>query len=56
MAPVYLRQLAAYRALLADAYPGFAVDCCLLWTDGPHLMRLPVQLLDDYSPSPPTNV
>ncbi|NKB50482.1 MAG: double-strand break repair helicase AddA [Alphaproteobacteria bacterium] len=52
--PVYLRQLAAYRALLADAYPGFAVKCYLLWTDGPHLMELPPALLDAHSNAAPT--
>ena len=54
--PVYLRQMAAYRALLSDAYPGFNVKCCLLWTDGPHLMELPNGLLDQYSGPPPTPV
>lgn len=53
--PVYLRQMAAYRALLSDAYPGFTVNCCLLWTDGPHLMELPQALLDKHVsvPLPP---
>jgi ATP-dependent helicase/nuclease subunit A len=49
VAPVYLRQMAAYRALLADAYPGFAIRCCLLWTDGPRLMALPAALLERHS-------
>ena len=52
--PVYMRQMAAYRALLSDAYPGFPVKCCLLWTDGPRLMELPNGLLDRYSGAPPT--
>jgi ATP-dependent helicase/nuclease subunit A len=56
VAPVYLRQMAAYRALLSDAYPGFTVKCCLLWTDGPRLMALPEGLLDRYSHVPPTPV
>jgi ATP-dependent helicase/nuclease subunit A len=54
--PVYLRQMAAYRALLSDAYPGSAVKCCLLWTDGPRLMELPNALLDLHSSAPPTPV
>jgi ATP-dependent helicase/nuclease subunit A len=41
----YLRQMAAYRVLLADIYPGRSVRCALLWTDGPNLMDLPEQLL-----------
>jgi ATP-dependent helicase/nuclease subunit A len=54
--PVYLRQMAAYRALLSDAYPGFSVNCCLLWTDGPRLMALPDALLDMHSSIAPTAV
>ncbi len=47
VAPVYLRQMAAYRAALACIYPGRAVRCALLWTDGPRLMPLDGRLLDD---------
>ena len=36
----YLRQMAAYRALLRRIYPGRAVRCALLWTAGPRLMVL----------------
>ena len=36
----YLRQMAAYRALLRRIYPGRAVRCGLLWTQGPRLMML----------------
>jgi ATP-dependent helicase/nuclease subunit A len=38
---VYYRQMALYRALLGQIYPGKAVRCFLLWTDGPRLMPLP---------------
>ncbi len=41
VAPSYLAQMAAYRALLKAAYPGRAVRCALLWTDAPRLMALP---------------
>ena len=34
------RQMAAYRALLRQLYPGRALRCFLLWTDGPRLMQL----------------
>ena len=37
---VYLRQMAAYRAVLSGLYPDRRIDCALLWTDGPHLMQL----------------
>ncbi|MFN4281684.1 MAG: double-strand break repair helicase AddA [Alphaproteobacteria bacterium] len=42
----YLRQLAAYRALLEQIYVGKRVDCALLWTDGPLWMDIPAELLD----------
>ena len=46
VAPVYLAQMAAYRALLRVLHPGKPVRCALLWTDGPRLMELPDPLLD----------
>jgi ATP-dependent helicase/nuclease subunit A len=50
VAPLYLKQMAAYRALLRAVYPGRPVDCALLWTEGPKLMALPDTLLDRYAP------
>lgn len=47
VAPVYLRQMAAYRAALACIFPNRAVRCALLWTDTPRLMPLDGRLLDD---------
>jgi ATP-dependent helicase/nuclease subunit A len=47
---LYLRQLAAYRAALTRAYPGRAVDCALLWTDGPFLMPISQASLDRHAP------
>ncbi len=47
VAQVYLNQMAAYRALLLGNWPTKKVRCALLWTDGPHLMELPDQILDD---------
>jgi len=41
----YLLQMAAYRAVLQEAYQGRPVRCALLWTDGPSLMELPENLL-----------
>ena len=49
VAPAYLFQLAAYRLALVEIYPGRAVQAALLWTDGPRIMQLPGQLLDQYS-------
>ncbi|MDQ7018666.1 MAG: double-strand break repair helicase AddA [Robiginitomaculum sp.] len=42
----YLRQMAAYRALLRSLWPNRKIRCALLWTDGPHLMPLADSLLD----------
>jgi ATP-dependent helicase/nuclease subunit A len=50
VAPLYLRQMAAYRALLRQIWPGKPIDCLLLWTDGARLMELPQALLDAHSP------
>jgi ATP-dependent helicase/nuclease subunit A len=46
VAPVYLNQMAAYRALLQARWPDKKVRCALLWTDGPRLMELPEPVLD----------
>jgi ATP-dependent helicase/nuclease subunit A len=37
---VYLRQMAAYQALLEAIYPGRPVRCTVLWTEGARLMAL----------------
>ncbi len=47
---LYLRQMAAYRALLAEIYPKRRVDCFLLWTDGPRLMQLSPARLAAHAP------
>jgi ATP-dependent helicase/nuclease subunit A len=47
---IYLRQMAAYRAALLLAYPGRPVECALLWTDGPSLMRISPDRLDRHAP------
>lgn len=44
--PVYLRQMAAYQAVLEQIYPGKHIECLLLWTDGPHLMPIPAEMID----------
>ncbi|MGP1394153.1 MAG: double-strand break repair helicase AddA [Inquilinaceae bacterium] len=48
--PVYLRQMASYRAILRDLYDDRPVRCLLLWTDGPRLMPLSDTLLDRHAP------
>ena len=49
---LYLRQMAAYRAVLQAAFPGRAVECALVWTYGARLMLLPDALLDRHAPPP----
>mgnify|MGYP001210838549 CR=1 FL=1 len=41
----YLLQMAAYWAVLREAWPGRSVRAALCWTDGPKLMPLPEDLL-----------
>ncbi|MCC7425426.1 MAG: double-strand break repair helicase AddA [Alphaproteobacteria bacterium] len=50
VAPAYVRQMAAYRAVLRRLYPDRPVRCALLWTYGPRLMQLPDELLDSHAP------
>ncbi len=44
--PTYVTQLALYRALLAQLYPGKRVRAALIWTDVPDLMELSDATLD----------
>jgi ATP-dependent helicase/nuclease subunit A len=44
--PLYLAQMALYRAAAIRIFPGRRIVCGLLWTDGPILMRLSDPLLD----------
>ena len=48
--PIYLRQLAAYRAVLRKIYPDYSIGCGLLWTAGPRLMMVEDALLDRHEP------
>jgi ATP-dependent helicase/nuclease subunit A len=46
VAPLYLGQMALYRAALSKLFPGKRIDCALVWTEGPTLMSLPAELLN----------
>ena len=46
VAPVYLTQMALYRAALKKIFPEKLVRCALIWTETPLLMPLPGALLD----------
>jgi ATP-dependent helicase/nuclease subunit A len=43
----YVLQLALYREVLSQIFPGRTVSCALLWTEAPHLMDLPESRLTD---------
>jgi ATP-dependent helicase/nuclease subunit A len=45
--PIYLRQMALYRAALLRAFPGKRVRAILVYTDGPKVIELPTATLDD---------
>ena len=47
VAQIYWGQMAAYRELAREVYPGRKVICALLWTDGPRLMVLDEKGLDE---------
>jgi ATP-dependent helicase/nuclease subunit A len=42
----YVTQLALYRAVLAQVYPGRSLSAVLVWTDVPDLMEIPAGALD----------
>jgi ATP-dependent helicase/nuclease subunit A len=48
VSPAYLRQMAAYRAVLSALWPNRPISCVLLWTAVPRLMALDNRLLDRY--------
>ena len=47
VAPAYIAQMAAYRAVLAKIYPDRVIRCALLWTETAHLMLLPAEKLEN---------
>jgi ATP-dependent helicase/nuclease subunit A len=48
---LYLRQMAAYRAVLRAIHPGRAVGCALVWTRAARVDVLPDALLDAHAPA-----
>ncbi len=46
VAPLYIRQMAAYRIALAGIFPDKTASAFLLWTDGPRIMEIPRDMLD----------
>lgn len=41
----YIRQMAAYWAVLSEIYPDRPVEAALVWTDGPKLMEVPAEAM-----------
>ncbi len=44
-ADAYLVQMAVYAAVLAEVFPGRAIEGALVWTDGPKLMPVPEKVM-----------
>ena len=53
VAPLYVRQLAAYRLALAALFPEHHIRAYLLWTDGPDLMEIPAHAMQRALPTIP---
>jgi ATP-dependent helicase/nuclease subunit A len=47
---LYLRQMAAYRALLRAVFPARSIRCALVWTETATVAMLPDDLLDNHRP------
>jgi ATP-dependent helicase/nuclease subunit A len=47
---LYLRQMAAYRALLREVFPARSIRCALVWTETATVTVLPDSLLDTHRP------
>ncbi len=48
----YLRQMAAYRAVLRQIFPDRPITCALVWTQAARVAMLPDALLDSHAPIP----
>ncbi len=46
----YLKQMSAYRFLVRKIWPNREIECGILWTIGPTLMKLSDDLLDNWEP------
>jgi ATP-dependent helicase/nuclease subunit A len=47
---LYLRQMAAYRAVLSAIFADRPIRCALVWTEAARVEQLPPALLDRYAP------
>lgn len=39
---IYINQMSSYKDIVAKIYDCPQIDCYLLWTDGPHIMKVPL--------------
>lgn len=39
---IYINQMSSYKDIVANIYDCAKIDCYLLWTDGPHMMKVPL--------------
>ncbi len=46
---MYVAQLAVYRKLLSELYPERKIRALLLYTSGPHLVEIPVELMKTFN-------
>ncbi|SDR23413.1 DNA helicase/exodeoxyribonuclease V, subunit A [Pseudovibrio sp. Tun.PSC04-5.I4] len=46
---IYIAQLAVYKKLLAELYPGRKIRALLLYTSGPRLIEIPVELMKTFN-------
>jgi ATP-dependent helicase/nuclease subunit A len=47
----YLRQMAAYQAILAQIFPAHRINCLLIWTETATAMAIPAALLLAQAPA-----
>ena len=52
--PLYIRQMAAYRAVLQAIFPDRAIVCALVWTQAAQVVMLPDALLEAHAPGSPS--
>ncbi|MGE3066480.1 MAG: double-strand break repair helicase AddA, partial [Hyphomicrobiaceae bacterium] len=48
VADAYLFQLAAYRLAVGRIFHEMEIRCAILWTDGPRIMEIPGERIDEY--------
>ena len=47
---MYLRQLATYKKLMRNIYLDRQIECFIIWTEVPTLMKIEEDILAEYEP------